>query len=93
MQPQHQRRQERELGEIGFQVTALGPMRSAAGFLWELQASDLPLKIEQLQLASARAGEDQISLQLRVSTIYVASVRKSGETNSERSGTEQEGGR
>jgi hypothetical protein len=73
VKPEHGRpREGEELQEIGFQLSGTGPMRAAVGFLWEVQASDLPLKISELQLASAREGRDEVSLQLRMSTIYVS---------------------
>ena len=72
VKPEHGRpREDEELQEIGFQLSGTGTMRAAVGFLWEVQASDLPLRINELQLASAREGRDEISLQLRISTIYV----------------------
>jgi len=65
--------QKGNLQEIGFRLTGTGSMRAAVGFMWELETSNVPLKVSEMHLSTAREGGRQMSLQLRVSTIYVSS--------------------
>ena len=58
-----------DLVALTFQVAGTGPMRSVAGFLWRVENARLPVRIEQLQLGSRKDGEDDLSLQLRLSAI------------------------
>ena len=61
-----------ELQEIMFRVAGPGSMRSVSRFLWQLQTAALPLKVEELQLGSRKEGADDLSLQLRISALYLA---------------------
>ncbi len=47
-------------------MSAVGP------FLWRLETTPLPLRIKELQLGSRRDGEDDLSLTLTVSALYLA---------------------
>lgn len=84
--------QKGSLQEIGFRLTGTGTMRAAAGFMWELETSEVPLQVKEMQLSTAREGGRQMSLQLRVSTIYVSQGRK-GETSSANGRVAQRTGR
>ena len=74
--PEHGK-EETELRQIQFQLSGNGPMRSVAGFLWDVETSSVPLKVTELQLSSAREGADRVTVQLRVSTLYVAGPKGS----------------
>ena len=63
--------QEGELQEITFQAAGTGSMRSVALFLWQLETAPLPLKVKELQLGSRKEGADDLSLQLRISALYL----------------------
>jgi len=63
---------EGDLQEIVFQAAATGSMRSVSRFLWQLETAALPLKVEELQLGSRKEGADDLSLQLRISALYLA---------------------
>ena len=63
--------QEGELQEITFQAAGTGSMRSVARFLWQLETAPLPLKVKELQLGSRKEGADDLSLQLRISALYL----------------------
>ena len=52
-----------------FRATATGPMRAVAEFLKQLDKTTLALRIEQLQIISRRDGQDDLTLELRLSTI------------------------
>ncbi len=60
-----------DLQEITFQAAGVGPMRSVALFLWRLESVSLPLKVKEMQLSSRREGTDDLSLQLRISALYL----------------------
>ena len=64
---------EGELREITFHAAGTGPMRSVAQFLWRLETASLLLKVKELQLDSRREGADDLSLQLRISVLYLPS--------------------
>jgi hypothetical protein len=65
-------RNEREgqVGEITVLAAGTGPMRSVARFLWQVETCALPLRIHELQLGSRTEGADDLSLQLKLSTLY-----------------------
>lgn len=58
------------LPTIVFRTTGTGSMRAVADFLKQLDASTLAIRIEQLQIAARRDGEDDLRLELRLSTIF-----------------------
>ncbi len=61
-----------ELQEESFQAVGSGPMKAIVQFLFEVEQSPLPLRIKELQLGLRKQGVDDLSLQLRVSTVYTA---------------------
>lgn len=63
---------EGDFQEIIFQAAGTGPMKAVARFLWLVETTSLPLRIEDLQLGSRTEGRDDLSLQLRISTLYLA---------------------
>jgi hypothetical protein len=58
--------------EIRITTSGTGSMRAVARFLWEVETTGLPLRIAELQLGARREGGDELSLQLRASTLYLA---------------------
>ena len=65
-------RNEREdgVGEIVVLASGTGTMRSVARFLWQVETTTLPMRIRELQLGSLKEGADDLSLQLKLSTLY-----------------------
>ena len=59
------------LPEIQIHVACTGRMESMFRLLWGIRTAEIPLKIRRLQLASRKEGTDDLSLQLRVSTLYL----------------------
>ena len=57
--------------EITIAVAGTGPMRAVARFLWQAETSPLPLRIHEVQLGARREGADDLSLQVRASTLYL----------------------
>ena len=62
----------RSLQEISFQAAGTGSMNAVAKFLWRLETSKVPIRVKDLQLGSRKEGTDDLSLQLRLSTLYQA---------------------
>jgi len=62
---------EGDLREVTFQAAGTGSMRSVAQFLWRLETASLPLKVKEMQLGSRKEGSDDLSLQLRISALYL----------------------
>jgi Tfp pilus assembly protein PilO len=60
------------LQEITFTVAGKGSLQATAQFLWNVEKSLLPIKINDLQLGSANESGNDMSLQLRLSALYVA---------------------
>ena len=67
------------LRQITVMVSGTGGMRSAARFLWLMETTDLPLRVHELQLGARREGADDLSLQVRASTLYLG-YSETGET-------------
>ena len=59
-----------KLHEITFLVTGTGSMSALGEFLWQVEATSLPLRIKDLQIGSRRESGNDMSVQLRVSAIY-----------------------
>ncbi len=59
------------LRRISVLVSGTGTMRAAARFLWQMETTDLPLRIHELQIGSRKEGTDDLSLQVKVSTLYL----------------------
>jgi len=57
--------------EITVLASGTGSMRSVARFLWRVETSPLPLRVLELQLGARKEGTDELSLQLKASTLYL----------------------
>lgn len=71
MKPERLHRED-DLREIMFQAAATGPMSAVSRFLWRIETTSIPLRVKEVQLSSRREGTDALSLQLRVSTLYLS---------------------
>ena len=71
MKPERLDRED-DLREIMFQAAATGPMSAVSRFLWRIETTSIPLRVKEVQLSSRREGTDALSLQLRVSTLYLS---------------------
>ncbi len=63
--------------EIVFVVAGKGSLDAVAWFLYQVETSDLPIKVKYMQLGSAGESGDSMSLELRVSALYLAGDEKS----------------
>ena len=59
------------LKEMTFVVAGKGTLRSVAQLLWQIETAALPIKVKNMQLGLASEGEDSMSLQLRLSALYL----------------------
>ncbi len=60
-----------ELPEITVHVAGTGSMMAVSRLLWRIQTARIPIKTKMLQLGSRKDGTDDLSLHLRVSTLYL----------------------
>jgi hypothetical protein len=62
---------EEVLRQIMFQVAGTGTMESVCRFLWQTESAALPIRIAEVQLGSRKEDGNDMSLQLRLSALYV----------------------
>ncbi len=67
--------------EITFAVAGRGALDAVASFLYQVETAELPVKVTSMQLGSTSESGDNMSLQLRLSAIYVDAEQKSSETS------------
>jgi hypothetical protein len=65
------------LKEIVFVIAGKGSLESVASFLYKAETSDLPVKVKHMQLGSTSESGEDMSMELRLSTLYVAADEKS----------------
>lgn len=65
------------LKEMAFVVAGRGGLGSVAQFLYKVETAELPIKIKDMQLGSTSESGDSMSLQLRLSTLYLGAEEKS----------------
>jgi Tfp pilus assembly protein PilO len=61
-----------EMKEISFNMACSGNMTSVGQFLWQIENSTLPLRITEFQLGSREDDGKEMSLQLKLSALYMA---------------------
>jgi len=71
------------LKEIVFVVAGKGSLDAVAWFLYQVETSTLPLKVKYMQLGSTSESGDNMSMELRLSTLYVAADEKSSPKQSQ----------
>ena len=64
------------LKEMTFVVAGKGRLDAVAQFLYKVETSELPVKIKDMQLGSAGESGDSMSLQLRLSALYLGTDQK-----------------
>ncbi|MEX0775580.1 MAG: GspMb/PilO family protein [Phycisphaeraceae bacterium] len=61
-----------DLNELSFQATGEGSMHALARFLYMLRNAQMPLRVLELQVASRSDAADDLTVQLRISTLWRA---------------------
>jgi len=62
-----------------FQISSFGPMRSVAAFLFRVETSPIPLRIDNIQLAPKTETGEDVQIQLAVSALCRSSVSKNAQ--------------
>jgi Tfp pilus assembly protein PilO len=65
----------KSLQEISFQAVGTGSMDAVARFLWRIETAEVPIRVKELQLGARKEGTDDLTLQLRLSTLYLPARR------------------
>ncbi|HOF19029.1 MAG TPA: hypothetical protein PK082_08970 [Phycisphaerae bacterium] len=58
------------LPQIAFQASGTGNMNAVARLLWRIQTAKSPLCATEVQISARKEGSDDLSFQLRLSTVY-----------------------
>ena len=66
-------REKKELPEITVHVAGAGSMASISRLLWRIETTSFPVRIRMLQLGSRKDGRDDLSVHLKLSTLYLPS--------------------
>ncbi|MBN2128426.1 MAG: hypothetical protein JW741_02980 [Sedimentisphaerales bacterium] len=64
------------LKEMTFVVAGKGSLDAVAWFLHQVETAALPLKVKTMQLGSSSESDDSMSLQLRLSALYLGAAPK-----------------
>jgi len=67
------------LKEMTFVVAGKGPLDAVAWFLYQVETAALPIKIKNMTLGSSSESDDSMSLQLRLSALYLGAERRTSE--------------
>lgn len=58
------------LETLSFQAIGHGSMRAVARFLYSVRNAQTPVRISELQITSRTAGSDDLTLQVRISSVW-----------------------
>ena len=61
---------------LTFDVSASGNMGALAGFLYEVETAAIPLRIEDVQIRSRTADDQNLQMHLQISTLYRGNTRQ-----------------
>ena len=76
VRPQRLSSENSDLQEMTVSVTGTGGLQAATRFLWNVEQAGLPVKIKDIQLGSANDTGNEMSLQVRLSTLYVGAAQE-----------------
>jgi hypothetical protein len=72
IKPEREKGQGGIMQEILFNVACSGNMSSVGQFLWQIENTTLPLRITEFQLGSREEDGKEMSLQMKLSALYLA---------------------
>jgi len=78
------------LKEMTFVVAGTGTLRAVAQFLWRIETVALPIKVKSMQLGSASESGDSMSLQLRLSALYLGAEEEQSQATQSEANDEEE---
>ena len=58
------------LPQVVVQATGVGSMNAVARMLYRIQTATIPVKVTELQISSRKEGIDDLSVQMKISTVY-----------------------
>ncbi|MEN6426783.1 MAG: hypothetical protein ABFD90_17185 [Phycisphaerales bacterium] len=70
---------EKGMNEITFAVAGEGTLDAVTSFLYRVETAELPVKVTNMSLGSSNESGENMSLQLRLSAVYLGSVQKTSE--------------
>ena len=84
LKPQRPSTVTKGLQEMVFSVAGSGRLEAVTRFLWHLENTTLALRIEDMQLGSSNDTGELMSLQLRLSALYVGTTEQQSEGENDR---------
>jgi hypothetical protein len=63
---------EKDFAKMTFRASATGTMSQIGNFLWRMNTSAVPVRVGEMTLTTHKEGTDDLTLQLSISTIYLA---------------------
>ncbi len=77
---------EKGFGKISRPIQVSGKMPSISRFVYQLQNSDIPIRINELTMATKKDGTDDLTVTLNVATIYELPVDNKSSSPTNRQG-------
>jgi len=74
VKPQRVSTESTDVQEMTVSVAGTGSLQAAARFMWNVEHAAIPVKIKDMQLGSANDTGNDMSLQLRLSTLYIGAA-------------------
>ena len=71
---------DKDFARMTFRASATGSMNQIGNFLWRLHTSSVPVRVGEMTLTTHKEGTDDLTLQLSISTIYLASDNEKAPT-------------
>jgi hypothetical protein len=66
---------DKELQEMRWMFSGTGTLEAAASFIWEIERSEMPVKITSMTLGSTSDTGEQVSVTLGVSAVYPGTAK------------------
>ena len=66
------------LPEIAVQFTGTGRMSAVRSLLWRMHNAPIPVRITEVTLTTRKPGADDLTVQLRFSTVYLPGAKRPG---------------
>jgi len=69
---------DKDFARMTLRASATGSMSQIGNFLWRMNTSSVPVRVSEMTLTTHKEGTDDLTLQLSISTIYLASDTEKG---------------
>jgi hypothetical protein len=64
--------QDKLFRRVVYRATGRGTISSVTDFLWRMHTASIPLRVSEVQVSSQKDGQDDLSLTVVMSTLYLA---------------------